>query len=88
MRPDRLGIVVGLWVVAVALVAGPATAANWDAASTTELIAAIEAANAAGGTNSISLAAGQTFTLTAVWNLVMAPGGSPHFQFIEPFPRF
>jgi hypothetical protein len=41
---------------------------NFTAASVSDLIADINAANAAGGSNTITLAAGTTFTLTAVNN--------------------
>jgi hypothetical protein len=43
----------------------------------TELIAAINAANAAGGSNTITLAAGKTFSLTAVNNTAHGPTGLP-----------
>ncbi len=51
--------------------------AVFTAASTAELIAAINAANQAGGSSTITLAAGQTFSLTAVNNDADGPTGLP-----------
>jgi hypothetical protein len=50
---------------------------NFAAANTSDLIADITAANAAGGSNTITLAAGTTFTLTAVNNSTDGPTGLP-----------
>jgi hypothetical protein len=50
---------------------------NFTAASVTDLIADINAANAAGGSNTITLVAGTTFTLTAVNNTTDGPTGLP-----------
>ena len=50
---------------------------NWNANNVSELIAAINAANQAGGVNTITLAPGKTFTLTAVNNTTDGPNGLP-----------
>ncbi len=67
--------------LALAAVAGllsmPATAGNWTARNAPELIADINAANAAGGINTITLIRGQTFNLTAVNNTTDGPNGLP-----------
>jgi len=52
-------------------------AGNWTAKNTSELIAAVNAANAVGGVNTITLAPGKTFTLTAVNNTTDGPNGLP-----------
>jgi hypothetical protein len=50
---------------------------NFTAANVTDLIADIKAANAAGGSNTITLVAGTTFTLTAVDNTADGATGLP-----------
>src|SRR3954466_6479674 len=50
---------------------------SFTAASVAELIADISAANAAGGSNTITLAAGTTFNLNAVDNNAFGPDGLP-----------
>jgi hypothetical protein len=50
---------------------------TYTAASVAELITDINAANAAGGSNTITLVAGTTFTLTAVDNTTDGPTGLP-----------
>jgi hypothetical protein len=50
---------------------------NYTAASVTDLIADINAANAAGGSNTITLVAGTTFTLNAVDNTIDGATGLP-----------
>src|SRR6478609_4381855 len=50
---------------------------SYTAASAAELIADINAANAAGGSNSIVLAAGSTLNLNAADNGVNGPNGLP-----------
>jgi hypothetical protein len=50
---------------------------TFTAASVSDLIAYINAANAAGGSNTITLAAGKTFTLTAVDNTTDGATGLP-----------
>lgn len=52
-------------------------AGNWTARNVTELIAAINAANAASGVNTLTLAPGKTFTLTAVNDTTDGPNGLP-----------
>lgn len=59
------------------MLAGTATAGNWNASSASELITAITSANQAGGANTISLAHGVTFTLAAVDNTTDGPAGLP-----------
>lgn len=54
-----------------------AYAGNWSAKNVSELIAAINAANTAGGVNTITLAPGKTFTLTTVNNTTDGPTGLP-----------
>ena len=49
---------------------------NFTAASVAELIADINAANAAGGSNTITLAPGTTFNLSAVDNQINPGGGN------------
>src|SRR5262245_19455096 len=51
--------------------------ANFTAASVADLIADINAANAAGGSNTITLAPGAIFKLTAVNNSADGPNGLP-----------
>jgi hypothetical protein len=51
--------------------------ASWTAASVKDLIADISAANLAGGSNTITLAPGKTFTLTAVDNTTDGANGLP-----------
>lgn len=50
---------------------------SFTAASVADLIADINASNAAGGTNTITLLAGSTFTLTSVNNNAFGPTGLP-----------
>src|ERR1700756_3202171 len=50
---------------------------NFTAASVSDLIADINAANLAGGSNTITLVAGQTFGLTAVNNTTDGATGLP-----------
>jgi hypothetical protein len=50
---------------------------SYTAATVSDLIADINAANAAGGSNTIMLAAGTTFTLTAVDNTTLGATGLP-----------
>jgi hypothetical protein len=50
---------------------------NWSAASVSDLIADIKAANLAGGSNTIALVAGKSFTLTAVDNTTNGANGLP-----------
>src|SRR5437588_10922853 len=50
---------------------------SYTAASVSDLIADIKAANLAGGSNTISLVAGNTFSLTAVDNTTDGPTGLP-----------
>src|SRR6476620_2607096 len=50
---------------------------GYTASSVAELIADINAANAAGGSNTITLAPGKTFTLTAVDNITDGATGLP-----------
>ena len=52
-------------------------AGNWNAKNVSELIAAINAANSAGGVNTITLAPGKAFTLTTVNNTTDGPNGLP-----------
>ena len=68
-----------LALAALALIVAPrpTAAGNWSAHSVSDLIAAINAANSAGGVNTITLAAGKTFTLTAVNNTTDGPNGLP-----------
>ncbi|MBP7934263.1 MAG: hypothetical protein KA354_06400 [Phycisphaerae bacterium] len=75
-----------LAVMALVLLPGPATGQtairvdggrSWTAASVADLIAAINASNLAGGSNTITLARGATFTLTAVNNTTNGPTGLP-----------
>ena len=56
---------------------GRALLASWIAASVADLIADINAANLAGGSNTIELVAGKTFTLTAVDNTTNGANGLP-----------
>jgi len=68
-----------LALVAIAVVVLPktATAGNWNVKNVSELIAAINAANSAGGVNTITPAPGRTFTLTTVNNTTDGPNGLP-----------
>ena len=50
---------------------------TFNAATVSDLIADINAANVAGGSNTITLMAGSTFTLTAVDNTTDGPTGLP-----------
>lgn len=51
--------------------------ANFTAATTADLVAAIHSANSAGGSNTITLAPGATFNLTAVDNTTDGANGLP-----------
>jgi hypothetical protein len=66
-----------LAALAVVFFSWTAVAGNWSAKNVSDLIAAINAANAAGGNNTIILAPGKTFTLTAVDNTADGPNGLP-----------
>ena len=55
---------------------GRAVPASYTAASVTDLVAAINAANATAGADTITLAAGKTFTLTAVGQHRRRPHGA------------
>ena len=66
-----------LTTMAVLLLPMIAAAGNWTARSVPELIADINAANSAGGMNTITLAPGKTFTLNAVNNSTDGPNGLP-----------
>jgi hypothetical protein len=59
------------------LTSGPAGAAMFNASSVEELIVTIDAANQNDEPDSISLAAGTTFTLTEVNNTMASPTGLP-----------
>ncbi len=69
--------VVALSLTAIILLPRTAAAGNWNIKSVPELIAAINAANQASGTNTILLASGKTFTLSAVNNTTDGPNGLP-----------
>lgn len=56
---------------------GPHGGGNWTARNVSELIADINAANSAGGVNTITLTPGKTFTLTAVNNTTDGPTALP-----------
>lgn len=71
------GAMLALAALALVAVPRPAAAGNWNVKSVSELVAAINAANNAGGANTISLACGKTFTLTAVNNITDGPTGLP-----------
>ena len=53
------------------------TPSNFTAATVSDLIADIKAANLAGGSNTITLVGGKSFTLTAVDNAADGPTGLP-----------
>src|SRR5262249_17474621 len=53
---------------------------NYTAAGVSDLIADVNAANASGGANTITLVAGTTFTLAAVNNTTDGPTGLPVVQ--------
>jgi hypothetical protein len=83
-RTNTIRTCVGAALLAAAVLtagAAPANPAsggrNWIARSVSDLIADINAANLAGGVNSITLAPGRTFTLTAVNNTTDGPTGLP-----------
>ncbi|MGA3284256.1 MAG: hypothetical protein ABSD57_07350 [Verrucomicrobiota bacterium] len=71
------GAMLALAAMALVVAARPAAAGNWTARSVSELIADINAANLAGGVNTITLAPGKTFTLTAVNNTTDGPTALP-----------
>ena len=73
----RFGAIFALAAIALALVSQLATAGSWNANNVSDLIAAINAANRAGGSNSITLAYGRTFILTAVNNTTDGPTALP-----------
>jgi len=73
----RHGAVLAVAAVALVTVPPPAAAGNWNVNSVPALIGAINAANHAGGVNTITLAPGGTFTLTAVNNTADGPNGLP-----------
>ena len=75
----RLREVAMLALAAVALFVGPmpAVAGNWSVNTVAKLVGAINAANQAGGVNTITLAPGMTFALTAVNNTTDGPNGLP-----------
>ena len=66
-----------LAAVGIIVVARPAAAGNWSVNSVSDLITAINAANQARGANTITLARGAHFTLTAVNNTIDGPTGLP-----------
>jgi len=66
-----------LAAVATSLFPQPAAGGNWVAKNVLDLIAAINAADAAGGVNTITLAPDKTFTLTTVNNTADGPNGLP-----------
>jgi hypothetical protein len=61
-RRMKQGAMLALAAVALVVVPRPAAAANWSANNVSELVGAINAANQAGGANTIILAGGRTFT--------------------------
>ena len=71
------GGMLALATIALVLVPRPAAAGHWGVNSVSELVTAINAANQAGGANTITLARGMTFTLTAVNNTTDGPTGLP-----------
>ena len=73
----KQGALLALAALALVVVPRPATAGNWNVNSIPELVGAINAANRAGGANTIILARGKTFTLTAVNNTTHGPTGLP-----------
>ena len=75
----RHGPRLALAIAAAALILLPeiAVAGNWNPKNVSDLIAAINAANAAGGVNTITLTPGKTYTLTAVNNITDGPNGLP-----------
>jgi len=70
--PRRRGVRVGLEILEDRL-----TPSNFTAATVSDLIADINAANLAGGSNTIALVGGKSFTLTAVDNATDGPTGLP-----------
>ena len=71
------GAVLALAAMALLLVPRPAAAGNWSVNTVPKLVEAINAANQAGGLNTLTLAPGKTFTLTAVNNTTDGPTGLP-----------
>ncbi len=76
-RTAKHGALLALAATALLVAPRPATAGNWNVKSVPDLIAAIHAANQAGGANTIILAGGRTYTLTAVDNTTDSPNGLP-----------
>ena len=68
---------VALAAIALVVVTRPAAAGNWTVKNVSDLVGAINATNLAGGANTIALAPGKTFTLTAVNNTADGPTGLP-----------
>ena len=77
MKRNMVWVTMALGSIALVLIPSVATAKVWTAKSVSELIADINAANQAGGSNTIVLAAGKTFTLTAVDNTTDGANGLP-----------
>jgi len=73
----RDGVMFAFVAISLVLMSRPAAAGNWNVKNVSDLIAAINAANQAGGANTITLARGKTFTLTAVNNTIDGPTGLP-----------
>ena len=71
------GVLLALAAMALIVVPRSATAGNWNVNSVPNLMAAINAANQAGGANTILLAGGRTHTLTAVDNTSNGANGLP-----------
>ena len=76
-QTTKHGVLLALATLALIGVPRLAAAGNWTVNSVADLIAAINAANRAGGANTITLARGATFTLTAVNNTADGPTGLP-----------
>ena len=76
-RRMRMGGMLALAAVALVITPQLAAAGNWSVKNVSELVAAINAANQAGGVNTINLAPGRTFTLTVVNNATDGPNGLP-----------
>jgi len=73
----RLQLALTVATAGLVLLPTMAEAGNWTTRNVSELVAAINAANAAGGVNTITLTPGKTFTLTAVNNNTDGPTGLP-----------
>ena len=76
-RRMRMGAMLALAAAALVITPRLAAAGNWSVKNVSELVAAINAANQAGGANTVNLAPGRTFTLTAVNNATDRPNGLP-----------